>query len=137
MSTEIRSTKYSQAVVQYLADHGHATNNELVFSLRKQWPDVSATTIHRVTARLAEQHIIAHAPKNEDGFLRYDANTTPHHHFYCGCCNVLRDIQLDNDIVKQIENTLGGCKLSGQLLITGSCGRCSIKSNNHKHEGEM
>jgi Fur family transcriptional regulator, peroxide stress response regulator len=127
MVSESRTTKYSVAVTKYLADHGHATNTELVYELRKFWPDLSATTVHRVTSRLAEQGQIGIAPKDSNGNLRYDANTKLHHHFYCACCDVLRDIELDKELLNKIEVNLGGCTLNGQLLINGACDKCFIK----------
>lgn len=127
MTVAARSTKYSEAIIKYLRESGHATNAGILGALRAQFPELSATTVHRATARLSEQGRIAHAPNDAAGNLRYDANTAPHHHFYCGCCGELRDIQLAKDTLGKIESQLGGCKLNGQLLITGQCNKCSKK----------
>lgn len=130
MVNDTRSTKYSSAVLSYVRSHGHATNTDILTALRTDWPELSATTVHRVTARLASHSELALAPKDIDGNLRYDANTKQHHHFYCACCDVIRDIQLDTTLLRQLEEGLGGCKLNGQLLINGACGKCALKESN-------
>ena len=127
MVVDTRNTKYTDAVLDFLMNNGHATNPQIAKVLRKQWPDVSDTTVHRITARLAERGILAIAPKDTDGNMRYDVNIQPHHHFYCACCDALRDIQLDAQLMQQLEDSLGGCKLNGQLLINGACGKCALK----------
>ncbi len=123
-----RNTKYSDAIISFLQSAGHATNTDVLEALRADFPDLSATTVHRATARLCGQGKIADAPNDAHGNLRYDANTAPHHHFYCGCCDTLRDIQLSAQTLREIEQELGGCKLSGQLLITGNCKECHAKN---------
>lgn len=123
-----RNTKYSEAIIEYLANAGHATNAGILAALRNDFPDLSATTIHRATARLAENGRIASAPNDDSGNLRYDANTAPHHHFACTCCQSLRDIQLPPETLAAIESQLGGCKLNGQLLITGNCNKCYMQN---------
>ena len=132
MVLDTRNTKYTAAVLAYVRNHGHATNAEILKALRSEWPELSATTVHRVTARLAEHGDIARAPKDTDGNLRYDANTNNHHHFYCACCDALRDIELDDSLLQELEASLGGCKLNGQLLINGACGKCAIEQKIHK-----
>lgn len=134
MVVDTRNTKYTAAVLSYVQVQGHATNADILKFLRSEWPELSATTVHRVTARLAEHGELALAPKDSDGNLRYDANVSGHHHFYCACCDALRDIQLDASLIQDLESTLGGCKLNGQLLINGACGKCVIKQELHKKE---
>jgi Fur family transcriptional regulator, peroxide stress response regulator len=121
-----RNTKYTVALIDHLRLVGHATNNQLLISLRSNNPDLSATTVHRITARLSQRGEIALAPKDKNGNLRYDANVEPHHHFYCECCEAIRDVDLDDSVLRSIENSLGGCRLSGQLLINGRCGKCNL-----------
>lgn len=124
MSSETRSTKYSKAIVPVLARLGHATNARLLSELRQQFPEVSATTVHRATARLADRGEIAIAPPAPDGSMRYDANTTPHDHFACQACSNIRDLHVASELIPRIETELGGCKISGQLLVSGVCGHC-------------
>jgi hypothetical protein len=72
--TTQRQTKYCQSIEQTLHKLGHATNAEILIALRKSFPDLSATTIHRATARLASRGKIAIAPADNSGSMRYDTN---------------------------------------------------------------
>lgn len=105
----------------------HATNAELLEALRQAYPDVSATTVHRVTARMHERGRIGLAPPTEDGSIRYDANAGLHHHFMCKRCRRLKDLELPQTCVTQLEQYLGGCKIRGPLTIQGVCEKCEDK----------
>lgn len=120
-----RQTKYCQAIESTLAELGHATNAELLDTLQKTYPDLSATTVHRATTRLAARGSIGIAPSRQGGPMQYDANTTPHDHFQCLVCGLLRDTNVKEKIIPILETSINGCSISGQLTITGTCKKCS------------
>lgn len=119
-----RKTKYCQAIEDCLDTMRHATNADLLEQLRKLFPDLSATTVHRATARLAERGTIAIAPPTNDGVMRYDSNITPHDHFQCSECGLLKDTDIKDQVSPLLESALGGCQISGRLLISGICNKC-------------
>ena len=119
-----RQSKYCLAIEKLLPVLGHATNNELLRALRQQFPALSATTVHRATARLAERGVIGLAPAALDGAMRYDTNTTPHDHFMCSSCGMLRNADIKAKVVPILEESIGDCKVSGQLTIMGMCKKC-------------
>lgn len=119
-----RQTRYCTAIEHILSKVGHATNAELLVTLRADFPDLSATTVHRATSRLASRGQIAIAPPTPDGAMRYDTNTTPHDHFLCSSCGMLRDAAIKDKVVPILENAIGDCRISGQLTITGICKTC-------------
>ena len=119
-----RQTKYCQAIETILAGRGHATNAELLRELRESFPGLSATTVHRATARLAGRGQIALAPPAPDGSLRYDHVTKPHDHFMCSACGALRDTDVMHDITPLLEARIGNCRISGRLTIMGTCQQC-------------
>lgn len=121
-----RSTKYSTAALDALNKLGHATNFELLDKVRVLFPDVSATTIHRVTSRLLGRDIIAKAPSDNFGSMRYDSNTKPHDHFICSICGGIRDIDVAESFVPKISAEMGGCSISGRLVIYGDCEKCKV-----------
>jgi len=127
-----RQTKYCNAIKKSLTIKGHATNNDLLFELRKTFPELSATTVHRATARLASRGEICTAPATKDGAMRYDANTEPHDHFLCSNCDLLRDTDVKDKITPILENTIGDCQISGRLTISGVCKDC-IKLNRKEY----
>lgn len=124
-----RQTKYCQAIERELKLRGHATNIELVAALRQDFPDLSVTTVHRATARLAVRGTIAVAPSARDGSMTYDANTTPHDHFQCLSCGLLRDTDVKDKVIPILEASIGDCSISGQLTISGVCKQCMRRKN--------
>ncbi len=122
-----RQTKYCTSIVSLLKRMGHATNQELLVELRRVYPGLSATTVHRATQRLASRGKIAIAPNAVDGSIRYDANTKPHDHFACDKCNQLVDADLKDKIMPIINRSIVGCDISGRLTIAGVCHNCLIK----------
>jgi Fe2+ or Zn2+ uptake regulation protein len=119
-----RITKYTEAVFAYMQSKGHATNADIAKHLRKTYPDISATTIHRITTRMVERSELVLAPPALGNLTRLDSNTADHHHFQCLRCDCLRDIDLPPDIIELIQDRLGDCQISGQLNIQGVCAHC-------------
>jgi Fur family transcriptional regulator, peroxide stress response regulator len=120
-----RQTKYCTAIELLLPSLGHASNADLIKHIRLQFPEVSATTVHRATARLAERGVIAIAPSTKDGAIRYDANVRPHDHFMCESCGLLRDADVKEFVVPTLEQHIGDCSISGRLTISGVCKKCT------------
>jgi Fe2+ or Zn2+ uptake regulation protein len=72
-----RQTKYATAVYDVLCELKHATNLQISEAVRLTYPGLSATTIHRATARLKTRGLISCALKPTDGSERYDITPTP------------------------------------------------------------
>lgn len=123
-----RSTKYGTFIATALKKRGHATNAELLNEMRAAYPDVSATTVHRITARLLLAGKVRLAPTGRDNAMRYDANIEPHDHFMCTVCERLQDTVFEADIRDRIESLIGnGCSISGDLTVTGVCKNCKVR----------
>lgn len=123
---QARTTKYVTAIHGYLAKTGHATNAEILGYVRQTYPLVSATTIHRVTARMLERGELQPAPSKDANAMRFDANLTPHDHFMCMSCGMLKDADVQLRVRPILEEAMGaGCSISGRLVISGLCKRCA------------
>lgn len=121
---DVRTTKYTQAVADFMKQAGHATNAQILERLHQGYPDLSATTVHRITARMLERGELAAAPPALDNSARFDANLTPHDHFHCLDCDKLRDLQLPEEVANLIQDCVGDCRPTGRLNIQGSCTKC-------------
>ncbi len=121
-----RQTKYCKALVESLTKMGHATNLELLQDLRQLYPNLSATTVHRATARLASRNQIGIAPANKRGSTRYDINSSQHDHFLCQACDRLVDIDIKDQLQPLLEQSLKGFSLSSRLTIAGRCHSCQL-----------
>jgi len=120
-----RQTKYCHSIKNQLAMLGHATNTELLSVLRNTFPKLSATTVHRATARLASRGIISTAPPDSRNSTRYDSNIVPHDHFQCLSCGLLKDTDIRDKIIPIINESISGCNISGRLIINGTCKKCT------------
>lgn len=127
MEKSQRQTKYCTEIKQQLTAAGHATNAQLLSKLRIKFPKLSATTVHRASSRLAGRGDIAIAPSDRAGSIRYDINAKPHDHFQCTSCESLIDANVRDKIAPIIEQSIGGCSISGQLTINGTCKNCVKK----------
>ncbi len=121
-----RTTQYVEDVERYLLANGHSTNAEIHDYLQKKHVAISATTVHRITARLVERGKLSLAPVAKGNAMRFDANTEPHDHFLCRRCDMLRDTNVADSIRPVLEKSIGdGCRISGNLVITGLCKKCN------------
>lgn len=123
-----RQTKYVQSVLDTLQSVTHATNLELLQEAQKLYPEVSATTIHRVSARLKERGLIGCAPKEMNGSECYDTNPKPHHHFMCVKCGSICDVPdtaQARAVIDHLKDLSSECALAGTLTMRGVCKRCA------------
>lgn len=124
--TQDRTTKYVVAVRDLMSRLGHATNTELLNDLQGTYPDLSATTVHRITTRMVERGELQMAPSSHEHSMRFDANLLPHDHFSCERCGLLRDANLGGILRPEIEKTIGDdCSISGSLTVSGICKQCN------------
>lgn len=126
-----RRSKYALAVKVSLEHFGHATNAQLADDLRRSYPHLSDTTIHRITQRLEEDGDIALAPNAIDGSIVYDSNTDPHDHFRCSACQRMSDINIPAACRKMMLVSTGPCLIDGAILVTGVCVHCIDRSQNN------
>ena len=129
--TSRRITKYTDSILSILCQLQHATNAEIADRLRELYPDVSDTTVHRITQRLYNDGAIGLAPSSKQGCLRYDFSPESHDHFICSECDSLQDIKVPDSVRCQIERQLDGCCFDGPLVITGVCQQCKNRRRNY------
>lgn len=122
-----RTTKYVTEVKRVIQLRGHASNAEIVNDLRVKFPNISATTVHRVTGRLHEDEEIRKGPTMLDGSVRYDANVEKHDHFMCTMCGNVRDVEIPKTCLSIIKCNLDDCTISGPLTISGVCKNCKAE----------
>ena len=119
-----RKSKYTDAVKRSLKYFGHATNAQITDDLRRSYPHISDTTVHRITQRLYEDGKISMAPHDYGGAMVYDSHVTVHDHFRCHDCGRLRDIVVPAACRKMMRLATGPCRLDGPLLVVGTCESC-------------
>lgn len=122
-----RNTKYTEEIISLLKIRNHLTNLEILKELQKKYPSLTPTTVHRITSRFISKGVLAEAPSNSKGDSRFDINTSQHDHFVCVTCGGLRDIDVAESIIPEINKALGNCRVTGRIVINGSCDKCIKK----------
>jgi Fur family transcriptional regulator, peroxide stress response regulator len=118
-----RKTPQTLLIRKLLEERGHATNQDLAAEARKIFPQITNTTIHRITTRLVSAGMAAYAPSLHDVKV-IDANIKPHDHFICQGCGRTVDINLSDEAFNSLQKQLPG-KLSRRgVLVAGTCEPC-------------
>lgn len=118
-----RKTPQTTLIKEILAKKGHATNQDLAAAARKTFPEITNTTVHRITTRLVGAGMAAYAP-SLDHVKVIDTNTKDHDHFLCQGCGRLVDIHLSDVTFKQLQSQLPSQLSRHNILVAGMCERC-------------
>lgn len=127
-----RKSKYTEPLWRALTRLGHATNAELGETLRGRYPNLSDTTVHRITQRLITAGEVQYAPHAADGAMVFDSNTAEHDHFRCSDCDALRDITIPANVRTTLQQLVPDCHVTGSLMIVGIC--CACIGNNKEEK---
>lgn len=120
---KIRPSAQRLAVYDYLRSvKTHPSVDTIYQALLPGNPGLSRTTIYNTLELLAQNGLVLTLDFGE-GFLRYDADITPHSHFQCEKCGAVIDIM---DTPKGCEQMVPkDCTLtSAALYLRGKCPDC-------------
>ncbi len=123
MKTAQRITPQTMAVLDVARRFGHCSNHQILIEVRKKFPMLTATTVHRITNRLVGNGLLANGPQI-NGVQLIDANTLPHDHFMCSACDGIKDIAINKSVRASIQKELGIKRLPKSLTIYGDCDTC-------------
>jgi len=94
--------------------------------LQRNHPDISLATVYRNLTLFKKQGLIQ-SIGTVSGIERFDANTAPHVHFVCTCCDAVLDLpQMDipENLCSAAAEGVGGQVTGCSLIFTGKCGHC-------------
>ena len=121
----VRPSLQRVCVFRYLRSvKTHPTVDEIYTALLPEYPSLSRTTVYN-TLELLITNDLAISLDFGDGFLRYDADCSPHCHFKCkGCGKVFDVFVAPPDCTKIVP---AGFTLTGtSLYMFGLCDKCSV-----------
>lgn len=121
------TTVQTRIVRAALAELGHATNVELHDAVAAALPELSLTSLHRITARLVERGEIGTVPTDSRTAV-LDARAEVHDHFICTKCGGIVDITIPSSAVESIQEQLGTHLAESGLIVRGTCATCRITS---------
>lgn len=120
---QLRMTQQTRRVLFAARSLGHATNAQILAAVKAQLPDLSATTVHRITTRLIRAGLLAYGPEI-NGAKIIDANTQPHDHFICDACSGIKDVHISQHSRDELQQQVDSLVLHSRLTITGECSQC-------------
>jgi Fe2+ or Zn2+ uptake regulation protein len=117
-----RKTPQTLLIKQLLTEKGHATNQELARLARQTFPNLTNTSVHRITTRLVDAKMASYAP-NLSGLKVLDTNLNEHDHFYCLECDTLTDVKVTDECYVQLQKQLKDGLARKNILVAGVCNR--------------
>uniref|UniRef100_A0A7C3WDD2 Transcriptional repressor n=1 Tax=Fundidesulfovibrio putealis TaxID=270496 RepID=A0A7C3WDD2_9BACT len=106
-------------------DHPSA---EMVFGrVRRRLPTISLDTVYRTLSTFDDLGLIMRVPVTGDQG-RFDADTSPHHHFVCSQCKAIYDFFWDefDALVLPTDSTALGRVEDRRVVVRGVCQRCLV-----------
>ncbi len=129
-TNNLKITPQRLEIMRYLDENRTHPDVEKIYSdLKDKNPSLSKTTIYNCLETLRENNIIRILTISESK-LRYDFNITPHHHFKCKSCGIIRDIDVE---CPYFEKVLDGGECEGgrveevHAYFKGTCKDCIEK----------
>lgn len=122
----LKQTHQRLEIFNEVAKSGDHPDAETVYrGVRKRLPTVSLDTVYRTLWLLLDLGVIATLGPSRER-VRFDANTTPHHHFVCKKCGAIYDFyssEFDRMKVPETIQALGkGEKIN--VEVRGLCHQC-------------
>ena len=122
-------THQRMEIFREVAQTGDHPDADTVYTrVRQRIPTISLDTVYRTLWLLRDLSLITTlGPAREK--VRFDANTSPHHHFVCTRCGAARDVhaeRLDQIEVPDAVKELGAVERT-HVQFRGACFRCSTE----------
>jgi Fur family peroxide stress response transcriptional regulator len=126
----LKLTPQRIAIVRALADdHSHPTAQELYDRLHDGFPTMSFATVYNTLDALANCGLTGSLNLGSTRAVRFDPNTSPHHHAVCDACGAIVDLPAEPPSAEAAHRVLAGAPgfrvRSEERIFRGLCGRCS------------
>jgi Fur family transcriptional regulator, peroxide stress response regulator len=126
-SRGLKMTPQRRAIIDYMQSaHHHPTADEVLQKVNRQFPMTSRATVYNTLNWLKQEGMIREV--FEAGTVRFDPNTSHHHHFVCRECGRVEDVECD------LIGTVNICSLPEsqkveffEVTLRGLCAGCQNK----------
>jgi Fur family peroxide stress response transcriptional regulator len=123
-SHRLKMTPQRRAIIEYLESAIHHPTAEEVFrAVNEKFPMTSRATVYNTLNWLKGGGLVREV--YEGGVVRFDPNTSDHHHFVCRKCGRVEDVE--NEIIGsyQLEPLLGNHTVENfEIILRGICADC-------------
>lgn len=125
-----RNTSQRQIVYEALDVLGHATTEELIEYIKKNYDQISLATIYRNISILLDEHKIKKVKFQESDVL--ETIKQNHYHFVCKKCGSIYDVDAlrSSKIVEKLKESSGYEILECDISLYGICEECKKKEIN-------
>ena len=130
---ELKYSRQREAVYNFLTTRkDHPTADFVYTNIREEYPNVSLGTVYRNLQLLTSIGRIQKI-RVGDGIDHFDADISPHNHFYCRKCGSVIDLDMDNiDSINEIAGKNFDGRIEDHIIcFTGVCGKC-LRAKNKK-----
>ena len=121
-----RATKQREHIFALLLEkRDHPTADEVYARARAGMASISLATVYNCLETLTESRLIRQVNFEREP-TRYCPNLTEHAHFYCKESGEIVDIELSEDLVRQLKAALpeGFVAQNIEIAYDGKCGTC-------------
>jgi Fe2+ or Zn2+ uptake regulation protein len=119
----LKLTPQRLALIREIADdRTHPTAQSLFERLRPTFPTMSFATVYNTLDALARCGLTGSLQLG--GAVRFDPNTTPHHHAVCDRCGVVIDLPAEPASDQTLDDAGGFRVRAEERTYRGLCGRC-------------
>ena len=130
METSKKNFRKRTAILSFLRQTKDHPSAEMVYNhLKQEIPDLSLGTVYRNLSMFKAQGEII-SVGTVGGLERFDGNVEPHVHFVCNGCDAVIDlpqIQVPEELNRQVAKATGGTVDMCNLTFTGQCKECAEK----------
>ena len=127
-SSGLKMTPQRRAIIEYLQSAmNHPTADEVLTAVNETFPMTSRATVYNTLNWLKGAGMVMEV--FEGGIVRYDPNTSDHHHFVCRDCGKVEDIECESISTLEICSLPGNPKIENyQITVRGLCSVCLLKT---------
>jgi len=122
----LKITPQRRVILELLSqDDSHPTADAIYQRVLSTMPEVSRTTVYSTLHELIALGELIEVQDLSEGGLRYDTDTSDHHHLFCTGCRSLIDIDYNFEgLTLPPEETSGYQIVRHQLTFYGICPDC-------------
>lgn len=126
----LKITPQRQSIFRVLHDSAvHPTADAVFDTVRREMPSISLRTVYQTLNDLAAMGEI-HAIDLGTGSVRFDPNTSPHHHLVCEVCGRVQDVEAEFPGVSVPDaGSYGFTVDTTQIVFRGRCHACSAAAD--------
>ncbi len=123
-SHRLKMTPQRRAIVEYLqsAVH-HPTAEEVLRAVNEKFPMTSRATVYNTLNWLKGEGMVREV--YEGGVVRFDPNTSDHHHFVCRRCGRVEDVESELVGTYKFDPLLNSHTVENfEIILRGICAGC-------------